>query len=619
MATIPDWLIRSIQDGTLAQTSLPPALAFDPNAPNAQKVDFDADAYLAAKQNMSPAPASVPKEQAVSVPPPPPPLNYTPAPPQAEQTVSSPWLNPEVAAPPTAEEQPAPAQPSAQDIGDARLANFLATYARGTQQVRPEGIAKAGEQWTQSGPSAMPGRTPEETGANRAAYEQAKTEREETENEALLDQRLKLQGAADRADEAARFEYLRGRGQADRLLRVQEEQAQRKIEVDRRIVDLDQDIERMSKAQLGNPAKDYWTNMSTFGRIATALSLGLGAAGQALAGGQNVALELVNKEIDSEVGRQRALVEQLGMGIAAKRTILGMTMAKFMSPEAAQYATESILRGQAEAEYRRQAAKATSAEAADTATAMADNLALARAQDKEKALTAEHQTAMAWHPAQVVGQPGGIEGLRRGFKILGYDEKSPEYKVLMAKAISEGLPAAANYMRSLAANPGMPTTREQVTAIRFAQERQVQIPEKFGGGVAQTSSISNTKQVQEGLNAADDLVRNIERIEKLVVSGSIVSPTDRMMVEQIAAQAMGSWRVRLGLGVMSESDKELVKPLTGQFVNSFVNAAVSDQLRILGNVKSLVEQGVDIARNQMFVDPMLTQKLQKPMRARAVK
>ena len=450
-------------------------------------------------------------------------------------------------------------------------------------------------------------------------YEQARTNVQEAENEQLLDRRLQLEQQAGQSDDAARMAYLQGRGFADDLIRNRDEQAQRAALIDAHINDLNNFINQRIALAAQNPAESYRARQSDGDRLTTAIALGLGAAGQALAGGQNVAFEIYMRELDGEVAKQRAMVDTLGLQISAKHSILGLMLSKFKSPEAAEMATRAALGGMQEANLRRQVALADSAEKRATGTAMADAVATQRATDQANAVTAEKTLLHAWHPATVTGQPGGLPGLDRLATQLGLKEGSPERRNFLVKATQEGFGAGSQYLRDVSNKAQLPSNRGEVEAARFKIERLVQIPERFGGGEAQTNATWKSKDIQEGLNAADDLGRNIERVRALVLSGSPLSPTDRQMVHQIGAMAMGSWRVRLGLGVMSESDKELVKPLTGESVNSFFNVAAVDQLRTLDNVQSLINQGVEIAMHQLKADPMATQPFRKSIRQRSAK
>jgi hypothetical protein len=155
----------------------------------------------------------------------------------------------------------------------------------------------------------------------------------------------------------------------------------------------------------------------------------------------------------------------------------------------------------------------------------------------------------------------------------------------------------------------VPTDRNEVAVAEFMLRRRIDIPEILGGGQAYTVPGAE-KDTREGLIAAANILKNLNRLEKIVSTETVLSPTTQALIKQIGAEGMGAWRVKLGLGVMSESDKELVKPLTGEFIGEFKNAAITDRLKILANVKSLTRQTVDEFKNQMYRDPMATQKMQ---------
>jgi hypothetical protein len=642
---VPDFVQRAIQDGQYGQAG--PMSVPEPNAstapyapqfvmdavnappqqpqaggmsmpgPNASGVPYAPDFVMQAVNGQSGQSGGLPAGldwqptagavgQAPKLPSPPPQAGGMSVPEPSTAPMSS--LNYTPAEPPPE----APQQPDGSGVSPA-LAMLLGQAGRGTQQVVPARTAKALEQWEQHANGPMPGSTPAETAANRAAWDAARQNREETENEALLNRREELMGVADRADEQARREILRGRGYAQQMLDVQKEQTARKQAIDNRIFELDHLIEQQATARNVNPAQKYWTDMGAFGRLATGLALGFGAMGQALAGGQNVALELVNREIDGEFARQRDMVDGLGLQIASKRALLGDMLQKFQSPEAAEAATRSALIGQAEVETRRQAATEKSAEAKAEMTSLADQLALQRAGLAQSALEGEHRTLYANVPAHVAGK-SPLQRRRETLDQMNVP-KEKQLPVLLAWA-ERGPEGAAEALHNVASATNLPQTEAEVRAANFDLARRVDIPGVFGGGTAWAYSPERAGKAAEGLESADQLIQSSARLRKIVLSGSRLSPDDRMAVDQIAATNAGQWRVALGLGVMSESDKDLISPLTGERVNRM---SIADRIKMLDTNDSLVRQKAQQYTHSLSADPMGRRPNQETIRTRPTK
>jgi hypothetical protein len=614
---VPDWVMQQIQAGQYGQAG--PMSVPGPNAsttapsppPYAPQFVMDAvagqseqpggmsmpgpNASMLGQANQAgglPAaldwqPPSGPPPGGMSIPEAPPPapistLNYTPA----------------DAAPP---EPPPQAPPDAYP----GLTAAISQAARGSYRNVPEAVIKAAEQWDQQGRGPMPGRTPAETASNRRAYDDAVRNREETENEALLDRRLELMGAAERSDDVARREILRGRGYAQQMLDTQKEQAARKDAIDTRIGELDRLIEQQATARNVNPTQKYWTDKGAFGRLATGLALGFGAMGQALAGGQNVALEMVNREIDGEFARQRDLVDGLGLQIASKRALLGDMMQRFQSPEAAEAATRSALIGQAEVETRRQAALEKSAEARAEMTSLADQLALQRAGLAQAATEGERRTLYQWQPRRTVGR-SGLDEMNHRLDQLGVpkEKKLP----ILAAFLERGPRGAGEALHAAGASMG-PKNRTELEAQKYERSTRVVVPDHFAAelGLREVTATdpAQKKDLQEGLLAAEGILTDLDRLEKLVQNGTRLSPGDRAFAAAVAAKMIGPWRVKLGLGVMSESDKELVKPLTGGFVNDF---SLFDRQVLINQLRSMLMTDTKMSLSTAYEDRDATQQ-----------
>lgn len=487
-------------------------------------------------------------------------LNYTPAPIEEPQPVAQP-------------------QTSQTDLSQQVVDGLITRYLTGSQTRIPAHVAKAAEQWQQSVQGPMPGQ--------ESQYAAARQALEEQQNEMLLDQRLAMQDKADLYDQESRNAYLQGRGYASEAAAIQADQEQRRALIDERVGELDRLIDQRSKLQTSFSERNPVRDMSMWTRIA----IGIGAAGQALAGGENAALTLAMREIDADMAKQRDQVDALGLEIAGKRTLLGDMLQKFRDPAAADHATRAAMLGLYESGYRAQAAKEKSAEMRTAMTTAADALLAQREQEKLAALTGEHSTLVRWNPARSAGVPGGILGLRKMATDLGYKDGTPEFREFMQNGISGELPqyiASGGYKKSA-------PTKDEMALARFDQDHKVRLE---GGQIGYVKDKGDYEKTITSLNKMD---ANLGRLRKYVVSGSAWTPTDRANVEAITNMAMGEIRVMLGLGVMSESDKELAQKLTGEFVND--RFSLADKLKRLETLNSLTAQTRREYESRISADP----------------
>jgi hypothetical protein len=571
---IPDWVTQQVQP-------LPGAMSWQPGPQNALEAAVQAGIPYQDPASPQPLMSVAPEQQPMTSMPPVAPvaqpaqlpvggmsvaleqpavseLNYTPEQPE-----------------PTAVPQPAPVDPAEQTV-NALLQNYLT----GSRRAVPESVVKAAETWQQSAPGALPGQ--------EGPYAAAQQALEEQQNEMLLDQRLAMQDRADLYDQEAQLAFDQGRGFAAEAASIQADQEQRKAVIDQRVGELDRLIEQRSKLQSSFAERNPVRDMSMWTRIA----IGLGAAGQALAGGQNAALEIAMREIDADLAHEKDKVDALGAQIAGKHTLLGDLLQKFMDPTAAYHAARAAKLGMYESGYREQAAKEKSAEMRAAMLSAADSLSVQRAQEKLSSLTAEHATLMRWRPAGVAGNKGGLAGLQRFAADMGMKPGTPEYQEFMNRGITGKLP---EYILSGMVNAGAVPSKDELAFARFNQDHKVRMPD---GRIGYVKDKTDFEKTTTSLNKMD---QNLGRLRKYVVSGSPWNPTDRANVEAITNMAMGEIRVMLGLGVMSESDKELAQKLTGEFVNDRVPFA--DKLKRLETLEQLTSQTRREYESRISADP----------------
>lgn len=596
---IPDWVTQQVSEdplmsamrqsayGTPAQPApLPSAAAWQP--PPQTPEDAVAQAGFA-----PPVQAPVAEQTPVYAPPVAPVTSPAASiPEQAMSVVPEPQVSEQLASyqPPEPVQQEPQYQPQI-DPYEQNTQAVLSGYLRGTKI--PESVVKAAETWQQSIPGPMPGK------GNQEAWNTAKEAVQSAEERSLFNQQAQLLEQADISDQDARNAYMQGRGYAAEASAIADDQEQRRKLIDDRVGELDKLIEQRSQLQTSFNERNPVRDMSMWTRVA----IGLGAAGQALAGGENAALSLAMREIDADMARERNQVDNLGLEIAAKRTLLGDMLQKFRDPAAADHAARAAKLGLYESGYRAQAAKEKSAELRAAMLNAADAFSVARQQEKLASLTGEHQTLMKWKPAG--GLPGGIAGLNRFARDVGLTEE--QRRQLNLAAIRGDNEQVMRVINDALSNTGSVMSKDEVATARFNQEHKVQLP---GGGIGYVKDKGDFEKTMTSLNKMD---QNIGRLRNYVKSGSAWSPTDRANVEAISNMAMGEIRVMLGLGVMSESDKELAKSLTGDFVNDRVS--VADKIKRLETLASLTNQTRRQYESRITLDPNANTPAVAPVRS----
>lgn len=579
---IPDWVTQQVSEeplmsamrqsayGTPAQPApLPSAAAWQP--PPQTPEDAIAQAGF-----VPPVQAPV-AEQAPAYAPPVAPAAAPVAsmPEQAMSVVPEPQVSEQLASyqPPEPVQQEPQYQPQI-DPYEQNTQAVLSGYLRRTRI--PESVVKAAETWQQSIPGPMPGK------GNQEAWNTAKEAVQSAEERSLFNQQAQLLEQADISDQDARNAYMQGRGYAAEAAAIADDQEQRRKVIDDRVGELDRLIEQRSQLQASFNERNPVRDMSMWTRVA----IGLGAAGQALAGGENAALSLAMREIDADMARERNQVDNLGLEIAAKRTLLGDMLQKFRDPAAADHAARAAKLGLYESGYRAQAAKEKSAELRAAMLNAADAFSVARQQEKLASLTGEHQTLMKWKPAG--GLPGGIAGLNRFAKDVGLTEEQRRQLNLAAirgdneqvmRVINDALGTGGMAGSNLSTDKN---ERERQLATR---DLEVRMPANLGGGVGYApkgSAVEFRKQIV----AVSTLQGIKDRIDTLRRTHSNISPTDRSEIEGAATWAVGILSNATGAGAPTGQEREKYGEVLTASINNLVTG---DSVKLLDNMQRLLD------------------------------
>jgi hypothetical protein len=285
-------------------------------------------------------------------------------------------------------------------------------------------------------------------------------------------------------------------------------------------------------------------------------------------------------------------------------------LGQFQTPEAAANASRYALQMAAVAELNKLGARAHGDDMKNAAGMLSSYGKVEADKQKKAALEGTQRTLWQNVPSKVVGQQGGIAGLVRQLKQIGIQDK--DMAPIIATIVNKGTGAGADMI-----GLQKPTkSRDEMREMQFERETRVVVPPGLGGGEVWATDPQQKKAAQEGLRQSAQLLQSVAQLRKIAQTGSRLSPTDRAFVEQLSATSMGSWRVNLGLGVMSESDKDLVKPLTGEFVNQ---VGLRDRMKMIDNVEQLIRRSANGFLGELYSDKEATRLAKTQVRERAVK
>lgn len=133
----------------------------------------------------------------------------------------------------------------------------------------------------------------------------------------------------------------------------------------------------------------FYRNADVGGMIGNAIAIGLGAMGEALGGGPNRALEMVQQAIDRDLSAQERDIQTAGQDVESRRGILAEVRNDYRSREAALEAARAIALREAAARAEAEAAQAGSAAAQANAIVLRDQLLTRYEEAQANALHAE--------------------------------------------------------------------------------------------------------------------------------------------------------------------------------------------------------------------------------------
>jgi len=122
-------------------------------------------------------------------------------------------------------------------------------------------------------------------------------------------------------------------------LEQREREAERSKQFDEFALKAEKASEEFAKAEI----KDPYASKSTGNKILSAISLGLGAFGAALTGGENTAMKIINSAIDRDIEIQKADINKKGDAVQNSRNLLADLTKKFGDERVAEAMTRRLL------------------------------------------------------------------------------------------------------------------------------------------------------------------------------------------------------------------------------------------------------------------------------------
>lgn len=151
--------------------------------------------------------------------------------------------------------------------------------------------------------------------------------------------------------------------------------------------------QRSDEAAKNIPGKDFWADRSTESKIGAAISIGLGAVGAAMTGGENQALKIINNAIDTDMKRQVERYSALRGRVGDARDSYGLMLKTYGDKESALLASQEIAYKKAQIKLNQFAAMAESDNARAKAQQLSGGLEMQRGEAHNKLLAKQMERA----------------------------------------------------------------------------------------------------------------------------------------------------------------------------------------------------------------------------------
>ena len=292
--------------------------------------------------------------------------------------------------------------------------------------------------------------------------------------------------------------------QLDYNKQIQEINQKRQQEVENHFKNMEIAQKKLEDEAKINPNK-YWEEKSTGSKIAATIGLALGAIGSAISGGENQALKILNNAIERDVDAQKNNYNMSRNKLTDKQNAFQLAMKEFGDQNTALLASKSSALGVAELKLKEIAAKSQSEEAKGKAQFLSGQIMEERGK-LNAAISASLQKNVAARQASM-GQ--GVE------------------------------------------DPSV-----------LPEEQQKKVVKMPNGLYKPAISEQGAKVVNEQSIAASSIRNIISQLKKLS-DPAIPLSTRAAQIDGLKAEYTALKKNEMGLGVMSDSDRELVEATIG--------------------------------------------------------
>lgn len=211
----------------------------------------------------------------------------------------------------------------------------------------------------------------------------------------------------------------------EKLVNIEEQSQARRVEIETQRNQAVQDgltkISALSEDLRGREVKDFWADKSTPQKIIAAIAVGIGGAVQAMRGGSNASMDIINSAVENDLIKQKTNLAKGFDDLAEQRTLLGETSkmydSKIVAEEAARVGAYKAVSNELDV----MASKAQSDEMKAKILEMSEAVKLQSAQSEQafqQTLRADVTQNLATRviPAQTItiGDVIGAEGKQQG-------------------------------------------------------------------------------------------------------------------------------------------------------------------------------------------------------------
>lgn len=415
--------------------------------------------------------------------------------------------------------------------------------------VKGQQNALVGTQTEWAGEVAVPGQ--EEALANARIDQQ------------LAEQRmLDLQREGIGVEDAANQERLQAQREVDfhtEMLRKDERDAiaartaERKRIADARMGEISSYLDQQQAEIERNPRHSMYASQSTMGQFLTGIGIALGGVAAGIQGGKNPAMEMIDKGVEEEIQRQRAVADNLGKRAAGARIALADLRQQWGDDDAADHSARALMYTTAKAQLDTIAAQQGTREAALNASLLGAELESKRADAAKQAVTAGQKRVWTDTQDRVVGgAPGGAGALAAEAKL-----RYPGDQAAQAEFIRAGLSGTAVRDVSTAAMSSEQKNAKEVADKDLA--REVRLPEYLGGGTAYAQSPERAEKTTKALVVMDQIRRNRESAQKILAqsggSSRTLGPTDMKQLQLLAQHNVSLTAQAMEMGALAEGEK----------------------------------------------------------------